>query len=99
MHHERRLAVIEVADPDEEHPLPGEVRWVHRNGSGFGAGLAEALRAVELPEGPGQVWGAAESRVARDVRDILRGERELPRKHVKATGYWLRAGDWILDED
>jgi NADPH-dependent ferric siderophore reductase len=46
-----------------------------------------------------QVWGAAESMVARDVREILRGERELPRRHVKATGYWLRSGDWILDED
>ena len=53
---------------------------------------------LELPDGPGQAWGAAESRVARDVREILRGEREMPRKHVKATGYWLRSGDWLLDD-
>ena len=51
-----------------------------------------------LPDGRGQVWGAAESRVARDVRDVLRGERGMPRKHVKATGYWLRTGDWLLDD-
>jgi NADPH-dependent ferric siderophore reductase len=24
------------------------------------------------------------------VRDVLRGERGMPRRHVKATGYWLR---------
>jgi NADPH-dependent ferric siderophore reductase len=92
-------AIIEVADAAEEHELPGAVRWVHRNGSALGAGLGAALRETELPDAPGQVWGAAESRVARDVRDILRGERGLPRKHVKATGYWLRSGDWLLDEE
>jgi NADPH-dependent ferric siderophore reductase len=95
----RTTAVVEVADAAEEHRLPGDVRWVHRNGSPFGAPLADALRAVELPDGSGQAWGAAESRVARAIREILRGERAMPRKHVKATGYWLRSGDWILDED
>jgi NADPH-dependent ferric siderophore reductase len=101
--HERMLAVVEVADPAEEQdialPEGAEVRWVHRNGSPLGVPLAEAVREVGLPDGPGQAWGAAESRVARDLREILRGEREMPRKHVKATGYWLRSGDWILDED
>ena len=51
------------------------------------------------PTAPGQAWGAAESRVARDVRTVLRGERGMPRRHVKATGYWLRTGDWLLEED
>ena len=99
---ERVLAVVEVAGPDEEHDLAGaDVRWVHRDGAApaTSSHLADALRAIELPAGPGQVWGAAESRIARDVRDVLRGERGLPRRHVKATGYWLRSGDWILEED
>ncbi len=96
LHHQRKLAVIEVADAAEEHPLDGEVRWVHRNGDPFGVPLAEAVRAVELPDGPGQAWGAAESTVARDLREVLR--RAMPRKHVKATGYWLRSGDWLLDD-
>ena len=99
------LAVVEVADPGEEHdlaaPAGADVRWVHRGGAAPATSthLADALRALELPDGPGQVWGAAESRIARDVRDVLRGERGLPRRHVKATGYWLRSGDWILEED
>ena len=102
---ERVLAVVEVADPDEEHdlaaPAGADVRWVHRGGAAPATSthLADALRALALPDGPGQVWGAAESRIARDVRDVLRGERGLPRRHVKATGYWLRSGDWILEED
>ena len=73
---------------------------MHRNGhrAATSSHLADALRAIELPDGRGQVWGAAESRVARDVREVLRGERGMPRKHVKATGYWLRTGDWLLDD-
>jgi len=102
---ERVLAVVEVADHHEEHvlDLPGnaEVRWVHRDGAPAAttSDLADALRGVPLPDGPGQAWGAAESRVARELRTVLRDERGMPRRHVKATGYWLRAGDWILDED
>jgi NADPH-dependent ferric siderophore reductase len=100
---ERVLALVEVAGPAEQHaldvPAGAQLHWVHRDGAPAATTthLADALRAVPLPDGPGQVWGAAESRVARDVRDVLRGERGLPRKHVKATGYWLRTGDWILD--
>jgi NADPH-dependent ferric siderophore reductase len=95
-------ALVEICDTDEEHDLGDRVRWVHRDGAPAAttAHLAEALRAVDLPSGPGQVWGAAESMVARDVREVLRNERELPRKHVKATGYWLRGDhdDWLVDE-
>jgi NADPH-dependent ferric siderophore reductase len=100
----RTMAVVEVSDAAEEQeielPHGAQVRWVHRNGHppATSSHLADALRAIELPGGRGQVWGAAESRIARDLRDVLRGERGMPRKHVKATGYWLRAGDWILEE-
>ena len=82
-------------------PRNAEVRWVHRDGAPAAttSHLADALRGLPLPDGPGQAWGAAESRVARELRTVLREERGMPRRHVKATGYWLRAGDWILDED
>lgn len=98
------LALVEVDGPDEERALDlprADVRWLHRDGAPAATTthLADALRALDLPAGAGQVWGAAESRVARDVRDVLRGERGLPRRHVSAKGYWLRSGDWLLDED
>ena len=60
--------------------------------------LADALRELPLPDGLGQAWGAAESRVARDLRAVLRDERGLPQPHATAHGYWLRSGDWVLDE-
>ena len=48
--------------------------------------LADALRALDLPDGPGQAWGAAESRIARDLRTVLRDERGLPRSRAGARG-------------
>jgi len=93
---ERVLAVLEVHDRAEELELalpPGaEATWVHRDGARAAttSHLADALRALELPDGPGQAWGAAESMVARDIRTVLRGERGMPGGHVKATGYWRR---------
>jgi NADPH-dependent ferric siderophore reductase len=98
---ERVVAVVEVHDHGEAHAgLPGDVRWISRDGAPAAttSHLADALRDLPLPDGPGQAWGAAESAIARDVRTVLREERGLPREHVSARGYWLRSGDWILDE-
>jgi NADPH-dependent ferric siderophore reductase len=99
------IAVVEVADGGEEQQLelpPGaRLQWVHRDGAPAATTphLADALRAVELPSGTGQAWGAAESRVARDLRTVLRDERGIPRSHASAKGYWLRSGEWLDDEE
>lgn len=99
------LALVEVDDADDELAIATgaaqELRWVHRRGEPAGASsaLAEALRALAPREGVGQAWGAAESRVARDLRGILRDERGMPRSHARARGYWLRTGDWLDDEE
>jgi NADPH-dependent ferric siderophore reductase len=101
----RVLAVVEVPDEREQHaldvPVNGQVQWVHRGGARAATTghLADALRAVALPAGPGQAWGAAESGVARDLRAILRDEHGLPRTHAHAKGYWLRSGDWGEPDD
>jgi NADPH-dependent ferric siderophore reductase len=103
---ERILAVIEVQDAAEEHelatPSHAEVRWVHRDGADAATTthLADALRTLPLPaDGAGQAWGAAESSVARTLREVLRDERGMERKLVSAKGYWLRSGEWLDDED
>ena len=82
-------------------PPGGRLHWVHRDGAPAAttAHLADALRTLPLPEGTGQAWGAAESRVARDLRAVLRDERGMPRTHARARGYWLRSGDWLDDEE
>ena len=73
---------------------------MHRDGAPAAttSHLADALREIELPDGLGQAWGAAESRVARDLRTVLRDERGMPKSHATARGYWLRTGDWLLDD-
>jgi NADPH-dependent ferric siderophore reductase len=102
---ERVLAVVEVPDAAAEVPLAvppgGHVQWVHRNGAPAATTphLADAVRALELPDGAGQAWGAAESTVARDLRGVLRDERGLDRRRARARGYWLRSGDWLDDEE
>jgi NADPH-dependent ferric siderophore reductase len=101
----RVLALVEVPDASEKTPIDlppgGRLHWVHRDGAPAAttSHLADALRALALPEGPGQAWGAAESRVACTVRAILRDEHGLPRTHARAKGYWLRSGDWPDEED
>jgi NADPH-dependent ferric siderophore reductase len=101
----RVLALVEVADAREELAIdlpPGSrLQWVHRHGAPAAttSHLADAVRALALPEGPGQAWGAAESRIARDLRSVLREDHGLPRTHAHAKGYWLRSGDWDDHED
>ena len=99
------VALVEVPDAGAEIPLDvpprAQVHWVHRDGAppATTAHLADALRELPLPAGTGQAWGAAESRVARDLRAVLRDERGMPRTHAHARGYWLRTADWLDDED
>ncbi|ANY08082.1 siderophore-interacting protein [Pseudonocardia sp. HH130630-07] len=83
-------AVVEVAGPGEEQDLPGGARvdWVHRGSEPAGAPLVAAVRAAELPEGPGQAWLAGESAAVRDLRGHLLTDRGFDRRAVYATGYW-----------
>jgi NADPH-dependent ferric siderophore reductase len=103
----RSIALIEVADDGERQPVEpaceADVRWVTRGARPPGGTtvLADALREVELPHGPGQVWGGGESKVMRAVREHVRAERELPRGTVQALGYWKYDddADWEDDEE
>ena len=49
--------------------------------------LIDALAELELPEGPGRVWGGGEAMAMRSVRDEL-GARGVPRRAMQAMGYW-----------
>ena len=66
-----------------DYPRRGSA-WVHRDGAPAAttAHLADALRELALPDGAGQAWGAAESRIARDLRTVLRDERGMPKSHA-----------------
>jgi NADPH-dependent ferric siderophore reductase len=93
----RGIALVEVAGPEEEQPLPAPdgvaVRWLHRAGAepGVGTLLAEAVAAVEPPEGDDVfAWVAAESATVRTVRADLRDRWGLRRSQHHAIGYWRR---------
>lgn len=100
--HHRIIACVEVADADERQPLQTaarlDVHWVHREGAPAGETLvlADAVRALPLPDGRGRVWGAGESGVMRVVRDHLRDERGIPRSAMQVLGYWKHdaTDDW-----
>ena len=90
----RAIAFIEVADAGEERRLPttanASVAWLHRNGRSAGAQtlLLDALRSTVLPPGHVHAWLAGEIDVVRALRAHLLNERNLPREHVRAAGYW-----------
>jgi NADPH-dependent ferric siderophore reductase len=89
-------AFIEVADKDEEQPLPTpgdlSVVWVHRDEAPSAAGdaLATAVRAAWLPPGTGQAFLHGEAGMVRELRRHLRFERGVDRGLLSVSGYWRR---------
>ena len=92
----RGVALLEVAGPEEEQPLPAPpgvtVRWLHRSGAADAPGpLAEAVAALPRPDGEDLfAWVGAESATVRAVRADLRGRWGLRRSQHHAIGYWRR---------
>jgi NADPH-dependent ferric siderophore reductase len=89
----RVTALAEVADDGERQEVHTaadlELVWLTRGGRPPGTSpvLAEALAALEFPEGPGRVWGGGEAMAMRAVRDEL-GGRRVPPRSIQAMGYW-----------
>jgi NADPH-dependent ferric siderophore reductase len=89
----RATALAEVADDGERQEVETaadlEIVWLTRDGRppGTSSVLAGALGVLELPEGPGRVWGGGEAMAMRAVRDAM-VERGVPRRSMQAMGYW-----------
>jgi NADPH-dependent ferric siderophore reductase len=92
----RGIALLEVAGPEEEQPLPApagvEVRWLHRSAASPDADLLTgAVAALPRPEGEDVfAWVGAESATVRAVRADLRSRWGLRRSQHHAIGYWRR---------
>jgi NADPH-dependent ferric siderophore reductase len=93
----RGMALVEVADADEEQPLAApegvEVRWLHRDGTppGESSLLPDAVAALDRPAVDDVfAWVAAEAAAVRAVRADLRGRWGLGRAQHHAIGYWRR---------
>jgi NADPH-dependent ferric siderophore reductase len=92
----RGVALLEVADEDEEQDLSAprgiELRWLHRRGTSPGEStlLVDAVAALDRPDGAVFAWVGAESATVRSVRADLRGRWGLSRGEHHAIGYWRR---------
>ena len=83
-------------------PATLTARWTHRpvTQAADPAPLLTAAGGLDLPQGRGFIWIAAEARVARALRDHF-ADRGHPRAAMKAAGYWVQgqadASDKSLD--
>ncbi|MGB3816957.1 siderophore-interacting protein [Achromobacter pulmonis] len=90
------LVRVEVPSAGNEIPLTtraqASVRWLHRNGTaaGYSTLLLEAARELTLPAGAGYVWVAAESAVAKAVREIMVAQHGIDKRRIRAASYWKR---------
>jgi NADPH-dependent ferric siderophore reductase len=87
------IALAEIEDEGERQAIACaadlDVRWVSRAArpAGTTTVLADALAALELPDGAAQVWGGGEALAMRSVRDHLRAAG-IPRAAMDVLGYW-----------
>ncbi|WP_030344074.1 siderophore-interacting protein [Streptomyces sp. NRRL S-1022] len=86
----RAHAFVEVSGPEEEQRIDTEVPvvWLHRGGRPVGEVLVEAVRALEFPEGRVHAFVHGEAGFVKELRRLLRVEREFPREDLSISGYW-----------
>jgi NADPH-dependent ferric siderophore reductase len=94
----RAVVLAAVADAAEEQAFSSaaavETHWVHRplSQAADPRFLLDALKALRLPGGDIYTWVAAESGVARALRQHLVAELGLEPSRLKAAGYWRQGG-------
>ncbi|NUS80537.1 MAG: siderophore-interacting protein, partial [Streptomyces sp.] len=83
-------AFVEVSGPEEEQKIDSDVEvvWVHRGGRPVGEALTEAVRALEFPEGRVHAFVHGEAHFVKELRQLLRVEREISREDLSISGYW-----------
>ncbi|HEY1967655.1 MAG TPA: siderophore-interacting protein [Pseudonocardia sp.] len=88
------LALIEVADADEEQPLPTSgrprVRWLHRDRD---ESLVDVLRELTFPAGRVHAFVHGEAGAVKELRRHLLDERGLDIDQLSISGYWRRGFD------
>lgn len=95
------IVLVEVPDASSHIALNTQaqatVRWLHRDGTEAGKStlLPEAARELALPPGEGYVWVAAESAVARAVREVMVGTHGIEKSRIRAASYWKRGAQAV----
>jgi NADPH-dependent ferric siderophore reductase len=92
------FGVLETTGPADELSIPDgrAITWVHRGRASAvnSPVLLRAVRALDLPAGPGVAYVAGESGTCRAVQRHLLHERGWPRHAVRVQTHWTpgRAG-------
>ena len=83
-------AILEAPNPGSRVPIAtsAALTWLDHPDPRLPSPLDAAVRGFDLPEGPGYVWMAGESRCARSVRRYLRHELGWPAAAYAVSGYW-----------
>ncbi|MFD9331935.1 siderophore-interacting protein [Streptomyces sp. NPDC060065] len=83
-------AFVEVSGPEEEQKINSDVDvvWLHRGKRPVGEALVEAVRALEFPEGRVHAFVHGEAGFVKELRRLLRVEREFSREDLSISGYW-----------
>ncbi|MDH6227758.1 MULTISPECIES: siderophore-interacting protein [Streptomyces] len=83
-------AFVEVSGPEDEQKIDtdAEVVWLHRGDAPVGSLLVGAVTAMEWPGGRVHAFVHGEAAFVRDLRRMLRLERQVPREDLSVSGYW-----------
>ncbi|MGW0825885.1 siderophore-interacting protein [Streptomyces sp. NPDC002845] len=86
----RAYAFVEVSGPEEEQKIACDVDvvWLHRGDRPLGETLVEAVRALRFPEGRPHAFVHGEAGFVKELRRLLRVERQIPREDLSISGYW-----------
>jgi NADPH-dependent ferric siderophore reductase len=83
-------AFVEVSGPEEEQKIDSDVEvvWLHRGDRPVGELLCEAVRALEFPAGRPHAFVHGEAHFVKELRQLLRVDRQIPREDLSISGYW-----------
>ncbi|MET8578473.1 siderophore-interacting protein [Streptomyces sp. NPDC005012] len=83
-------AFVEVAGPEDEQPVDCDAKivWLHRGDAPVGSLLVPAVESLVWPEGRVHAFVHGEAGFVRDLRRLLRVERQVPREDLSVSGYW-----------
>ncbi|MFT3801290.1 MAG: siderophore-interacting protein [Burkholderiaceae bacterium] len=94
---QRAFVLVETDEPATRVPLSSRAgvvaSWAYRDGTG--PGLLEQLRELSLPPGDGFAWAAAESALARSIRQVMIEELGIDKRRVRASSYWRRGAEGV----
>jgi NADPH-dependent ferric siderophore reductase len=83
-------AFVEISGHTEEQKIDSDVEvvWLHRGDRPLGEALVEAVRALDFPAGRVHAFVHGEAGFVKELRRLLRVEREIPREDLSISGYW-----------